>query len=245
MLKLLLLVFSGLKFGKLLTTGGTMLISLVVYAFIYGWRYAAGFIALLFVHEMGHFIAARQRGLNVGAPTFIPFLGAWINMKDMPRNAETEAYVGLGGPLLGTLGALPFYFIARDTGPEGAWVMAIAYAGFFINLFNLIPLSPLDGGRITAVLSPRLWLLGVPIIGFMLWRNPTNPVLILIVLLAIPQVIKAWKFRRNDPADGGYYVASLSTRITYGAIYIGLLAFLASMVFDAHEWLMAHRSQAS
>jgi Zn-dependent protease len=243
MLKLLLLVFSGLKFGKLLTTGGTMLISLVVYAFIYGWRYAAGFVALLFVHEMGHFIAARQRGLNVGAPTFIPFLGAWINMKDMPRDAETEAYVGLGGPLLGTLGTLPFYFMARDAGPEDAWLMAIAYAGFFLNLFNLIPLSPLDGGRITAVLSPKLWLLGVPIVGLLIWRNPTNPVLILIVLLAIPQVMKAWKFRRNDPADAGYYVASLSTRITYGAIYIGLLLFLASMSYEVHEWLMAARSQ--
>ena len=74
MFKLLMLLLSGLKFGKLLTTGGTMLISLVVYAWIYGWRYAAGFIALLFVHEMGHYIAAKQRGLNVGAPTFIILL---------------------------------------------------------------------------------------------------------------------------------------------------------------------------
>jgi Zn-dependent protease len=89
MIKLLFLLLSGLKFGKLLTTGGTMLISLVVYAWMFGWRYAAGFIVLLFVHEMGHFIAARQRGLNVGAPTFIPFLGAWIEMKDMPHDAET------------------------------------------------------------------------------------------------------------------------------------------------------------
>ena len=78
MFKLLALLLSGAKFGKLLTTGGTMLVSLVVYAWIYGWRYAAGFIALLFVHEMGHFIAARHKGLNVGAPTFIPFVGAWV-----------------------------------------------------------------------------------------------------------------------------------------------------------------------
>ena len=67
MLKLLLLLFSGLKFGKIFMTGGTMLISVVVYAWIFGWRYAVGFVALLFVHEMGHFIAARQRGLPVGA----------------------------------------------------------------------------------------------------------------------------------------------------------------------------------
>lgn len=241
MFKILLLLFSGLKFGKLLTTGGTMLISLVVYAFIYGWKYAAGFIALLFVHEMGHFIAARQRGLNVGAPTFIPFLGAWIDMKDMPHDAETEAYVGLGGPLVGTLGALACYFLARDMAHSGQWLLAVAYAGFFLNLFNLIPLSPLDGGRITAVLSPRLWLLGVPVMGFLLWRNPLNPVLIMIAILAIPQVIKAWKFRADDPAHAGYYVASAETRLTYATAYIGLLAFLAVMTHDVHEMLTAMR----
>ena len=105
MLKLLALLLSGAKLGKLLTTGGTMLISLVVYAWLYGWRYAAGFIALLFVHEMGHFIAARHKGLNVGLPTFIPFVGAWVELKDMPHDAQTEAFVGLAGPLLGTVGA--------------------------------------------------------------------------------------------------------------------------------------------
>lgn len=241
MLKILFLLFSGLKFGKLLTTGGTMLISLVVYAFIYGWKYAAGFIALLFVHEMGHFIAARQRGLNVGAPTFIPFMGAWIEMKDMPHDAETEAYVGLGGPLLGTLGALLCYFLARDLDHSGKWLLAVAYAGFFLNLFNLIPLSPLDGGRITAVLSPRLWLLGVPVMGFLLWRNPLNPVLIMIAIIAIPQVMKAWRFRADDPAHAGYYVASAETRLTYATAYIGLLAFLAVMTHDVHEMLAVVR----
>src|SRR4030095_10698408 len=108
-MKLLLLLLSGAKFGKLLTTGGTMLISLVAYAFVFGWRYAAGVVVLLFVHEMGHYIAARQKGVDVGAPPFIPFVGAWINLKDMPHDARTEAYVGLGGPLLGTAGAVLCY----------------------------------------------------------------------------------------------------------------------------------------
>ncbi|MEO7887731.1 MAG: site-2 protease family protein, partial [Polaromonas sp.] len=154
MTKLLLLLFTGAKFGKLLLTGGSMLISVFAYALLFGWRYAVGFVALLFVHEMGHYIAARQRGLNVGAPTFIPFVGAWVELKDMPHDAETEAYVGLGGPLLGTIGALACYFIARDQ--DSNLLLAIAYSGFFLNLFNLIPLSPFDGGRITAVLSPRI-----------------------------------------------------------------------------------------
>jgi Zn-dependent protease len=240
MFKLLLMVLGGLKLGKVLLTGGTMLISVVVYAFIFGWRYAVGFVALLFVHEMGHFIAARQRGLNVGAPTFIPFVGAWIEMKDMPHDAETEAYVGLAGPLVGTLGALACYFLARDMGPDGQWLLAVAYAGLFLNLFNLIPLSPLDGGRITAVLSPKLWLLGVPVLLGLFWLNP-SPMLILIAVMAAPQVMKAWKFRADDPAHAAYYQASAETRLTYAIAYIGLLGFLAVMTHDVHEMLGAAR----
>lgn len=238
MIKWLLLLFGALKFSKLLTTGGTMLLSVGVYAWIYGWRYAVGFVGLLFVHEMGHFIAARQRGLKVGAPTFIPFLGAWIEMKDMPHNAETEAYVGLGGPLIGTLGALACYAVARDGGPELMWLLAVSYAGFFLNLFNLIPLSPLDGGRITAVLSPKLWLLGAPILVGLFWLNP-NPVLLIVALLAAPQVFKAWKFRAEDPIHADYYRALPQTRWVYGTAYLGLLVFLAVMTHDVHEMLKA------
>jgi len=113
-MKLLLLLLGGAKFGKLLTTGGTMLISVGAYALIWGWRYAAGFVALLFCHEMGHYLAARQRGLKVGAPTFIPFVGAWIELKEQPMNAETEAYVAMAGPLAGTAASLACYLLARS-----------------------------------------------------------------------------------------------------------------------------------
>jgi Zn-dependent protease len=237
MLKLLLLLFSGLKFGKIFMTGGTMLISVVVYAWIFGWRYAVGFVALLFVHEMGHFIAARQRGLPVGAPTFIPFVGAWIEMKQLPHDAETEAYVGMGGPLVGSLGALACYFVARDMGEEGRWLLAVAYGGFFLNLFNLIPMSPLDGGRITAVLSPKLWLLGVPVLMAVFWWNP-SPILILVAIMAAPQVMKAWRFKANDPSHGDYYQASAETRLTYATAYIGLIVFLSVMTHDVHQMLV-------
>lgn len=240
MLKLLLLLSGGLKLGKLLLTGGSMLVSLVVYAWVFGWRYAAGFVALLFVHEMGHYLAARQRGLNVGAPTFIPFVGAWIELKEMPHDAETEAYVGLGGPLVGTLGALACYFVARDMGHAGNWLLAVAYSGFFLNLFNLIPLSPLDGGRITAVLSPRIWLLGAPMLLAMFWWRP-SPMLILLAVLAAPQVLKAWRHRADDPAHGGYYEASGETRLTYASAYLGLAGFLAVMTHDVHQMLQAQR----
>jgi len=234
MAKLLLLLFTGAKFGKLLLTGGSMLVSVFAYALLFGWRYAVGFVVLLFVHEMGHYIAARQRGLNVGAPTFIPFVGAWVELKDMPHDAETEAYVGLGGPLLGTIGALACYFFARDQ--DSNLLLAIAYSGFFLNLFNLIPLSPFDGGRITAVLSPRVWLLGVPVLVALFFWRP-SPMLILMALLAAPQLLKAIRYKSNSEEAQTYYAVSAATRFEYGFYYLALAGFLAVMTHDVHEML--------
>ena len=239
MTKLLLLLLSGAKLGKVALTGGSMLLSLIVYAFVFGWRYAAGFIALLFVHEMGHYIAARRRGLDVGAPTFIPFVGAWIELKQLPHDAETEAFVGLGGPLLGSVGALACYFIARSY--DADWLLAVSYAGFFLNLFNLIPLSPFDGGRITAVLSPRIWLLGVPVLGALFWWRP-SPMLILVALLAAPQVWKALRYRSDSAEAQTYYAVSARTKWEYGLYYLVLLAFLALATHDVHEQLQALRA---
>ena len=234
MLKLLLLLLSGAKLGKLLTTGGTMLLSVVVYAFVFGWKYAVGFVALLFVHEAGHYVAARRRGLDVGAPTFIPFLGAWIAMKDLPHDAETEAYVGLGGPLLGTVGAMVVWLMAQSW--QLPWLLAVAYSGFFLNLFNLIPLSPFDGGRITAVLTPRVWLLGVPVLGALFWYRP-SPMLLIIAVLAAPQVWKALTYRRDSAEAQTYYAVGASVRWRYGLIYVVLTAFLALATFEVHEQL--------
>ncbi len=233
-MKLLLLALAGAKFGKLLTTGGTMLLSLAVYATIWGWRYAAGFIALLFAHELGHVIAARQRGLPVSAPAFIPFMGAFITMRGQPENVETEAHVAIGGPLLGTIAAFGMYFWAREE--DSQLLLAIAYAGFFLNLFNLLPISPLDGGRITAVLGPRIWFLGVPILlGLMLWRP--SPVLIVVALMAAPQVMKAWRHDPAAPENVAYYGIPAQAKLEYMALYLGLAALLALMTEGVHEML--------
>jgi Zn-dependent protease len=209
--KLLLLLLSGAKFGKILLTGGTMLISVAAYSLLFGWWYAAGFVALIFVHEMGHFIAARRRGLNVGAPTFIPFVG--------------------------TLGALACYYLGRQLG--NSLLLALSYAGFFLNLFNLIPLSPFDGGRVTAAISPKLWLIGAPIlIGLFLYRP--NPLLLIFAIVAAPQVMKAWRGPQTE-AERAYYNVSLETRTTYSIFYIGLVVFLAVMCHDLHRELPAAR----
>lgn len=234
MIRALVLLFTAFKFSKLFLTGGTMLLSVAVYATIYGWKYAVGLVGLIFVHELGHYIAARQRGLNVGAPTFIPFVGAWIQLKEQPKSVETEAYVAAAGPFLGTLGAFACYFLAREMGSQ--LLLAISYAGFFINLFNLLPLSPLDGGRITAIISPRVWLVGAPLlVGLALWHP--SPMLFLVAILALPHVMAAWRFDPKKAATAGYYAAPLSEKIEYGALYIGMTALLAIMTYEVHEML--------
>ena len=230
---LLALLVSG-KLGKVLLTGGSMVVSIFAYAWVLGWKFAVGFVLLLFIHEMGHYIAARQRGLDVGAPTFIPFVGAWIELKQQPHDAETEAYVGFAGPLAGTLGALACYFVARQT--DSTLLLAVANAGFFLNLFNLIPLSPFDGGRITAVISPRVWFLGIPVLILLFLYRP-SPLLILMAFLAAPQLIKAWNYDPKAPENQAYYSINLEQRLTYGLFYIGLAAFLAIMSHELHQAL--------
>ena len=234
MIKALLALLAAGKLGKVLLTGGTMLISVFAYALIYGWWYAVGFVLLIFVHEMGHFLAARQRGLDVGAPTFIPFVGAWIVLKDLPHDVETEAWIGLAGPLLGSVGALACYYAWRVT--DEPLMLALAYAGFFINLFNLIPISPFDGGRITAILSPRVWLLGVPILIALFFWHP-SPILILMAVLAAPQVWKAIKFDPSAPENQAYYSVTPAQRLEYAVYYLALAGFLALISYDVHETL--------
>ena len=234
MSRILMLLFAGLKFGKLFGTVGTMLISIGVYAIAFGWRYAVGIVAMLFVHEMGHYIAARQRGLRVGLPMFIPFMFAWVKLEDMPHDAETDAHIALAGPMLGTVGAIGAYFLAREYGTH--WLLAVAYTGFFINLINMIPLPPLDGGRITAVLSPRIWLLGMPIIGALLLFH-FSFILLLVAILAAPHVFSAFRFNKDDPANQQYFAVSPRVRWEYGLLYVGLIAFLAYMTNDVDQQL--------
>lgn len=142
-----------------------MLVSVGAYAFLFPWQFAVGFVILIFIHEMGHVVAAKRKGLPVTAPTFIPFMGALIMLKRNPQDAETEAYVAFGGPLLGTVGALIAYALGYYT--ENPFFYGLAWIGFAINLFNLVPIHPLDGGRIVTAITRWLWILGL-ILGVLL-----------------------------------------------------------------------------
>ena len=226
---LLALLLAG-KLGKVLLSGGSMVLSVAVYAQVFGWKYAIGFIFLLLCHEMGHYIAARQRGLEVGLPTFIPLVGAWISLKNQRLDAETTAFVGLSGPLLGSTTSFVVYMIALHY--ESHWLLAIAYAGFVLNLFNLIPVVPLDGGHVVAVISPKIWIVGIPLlIALFLWRP--NPLLIIVTILAVP---RAWAALRGkvsiNPDDE---LPSNGLKVRFAAEYLGLVCFLALLTFEVHS----------
>ncbi len=176
----------------------------------------------LLLHECGHLIVARYFGLNVGAPVFIPFMGAFIALKDAPRNAWIESWVGIGGPLLGSLAALVCHAIGLSLGLP--LFIALAWVGYWLNLFNLTPIGQLDGGRIATALSPWLWVPGLGIMGWMLWQHPTNFIIWLIVLFSIPRVISL--FRARTPEEQRFYEIEPAQRWTMGAMYFGLIAAL-------------------
>ena len=222
LLKFKALLIPVLKFFPvLLKTGGTMLLTIWLYAQAWGWWFALGFVLLIFVHECGHLIAAKRIGLKVGAPVFIPFMGAFIALKEAPKNAWIEAQVGIGGPLLGTVGAAVcdgLYLLSGN-----ALFRGLAYIGFLLNLFNLAPLGFLDGGRIVTALSPWLWLAGLVVVGALLFSH-FNVLLLLILIMSLPRLFSL--FRRRTPEETRYFEVTPEQRWTMAALYFGLVAFL-------------------
>src|SRR5437867_5912766 len=202
LLKFKALLLPVLKFLPiLLKTGGSMFLTIGLYAMAWGWWWALGFVLLIFVHECGHLLAARRVGLKVGAPVFIPFMGAFIALKEAPRNAWIEAQVGIGGPLLGTVGAVVCYGLYLVTG--NPFFSALAYTGFFLNLFNLAPVGFLDGGRVATALSPWLWLVGIVIVGLLMVRDYMlyqhfSFLLLLIFVFSLPRVFSLFRKRTDE-----------------------------------------------
>src|SRR5947209_970131 len=185
-----------------------MLVSIAAYGLIWGLPFAAGFVLLLLIHETGHAIELRRKGIRASAPMFIPFLGAVISARSLGENALAEAQVGLAGPILGSLGAVACIPLWHATGND--LFRALAFTGFFLNLFNLIPVSPFDGGRAMAAMSPRLWLAGVAVMvvaGLALH----NVFVLVFALIGASSSWQRWKSIRagGEPAAAYYRVRPL------------------------------------
>src|ERR1700676_4876612 len=179
---------------KVLTTAGTALVSVAAYTLFFSWPFALGFVVLLFVHEMGHVIQLRREGLKATAPMFIPFLGAVVAAKSLGENALAEARVGLAGPVLGTAGAAVCLLIGEAGNSD--FFRALAYVGFFLNLFNLLPVVPLDGGRAMAAMAPWMWFVGLGALVALLLIVP-NFILLLIVFFGAMETWRRWKQRKT------------------------------------------------
>jgi Zn-dependent protease len=216
--------------AKLLTTAGSMVVSLAAYAWFFGWWFGVGFVLLLFVHEMGHAIQLRREGVKAGWPVFIPGLGAYIAMKEMPKDAGAEARVGLAGPILGSIGSLVPLLLWHLTGDD--IFRALAFIGFFLNLFNLVPILPLDGGRAMAAVSPVFWGVGLALIVVAAVLFP-SPIILIIVVLGGFETWRRYK-ARNSPAMKEYLNVSRGTRLGVGVVYIGLALLLAFGIHATH-----------
>ncbi|MGV1048525.1 MAG: site-2 protease family protein [Solirubrobacterales bacterium] len=208
---------------KLLATFGSMLVSIAAYSLLFGLPFAAGFVVLLLLHELGHVFQLRREGIKASAPIFIPFLGAAIAAKSLGEDAAAEARVGLAGPIAGTLATLV---------PLGLWLLtgaefwrALAYLGFVLNLFNLLPVVPLDGGRAMAALSPALWLAGLAGLLALALVYP-SPILFLILAFGAFESWRRWR-TRTTAAGRAYYAIAGRTRALVAVVYVGLAAGLA------------------
>lgn len=208
---------------KIFTTSASMLVSIGAYALIWGWKFAVGFVLLLLVHELGHVIELRRQGVPASAPLFIPFLGAVVGMKQMPKDAWNEAKVALAGPILGSLGAAAVWIAGEAL--DSDLLVALAFVGFFLNLFNLLPIVPLDGGRAVAAIHPVFWAVGLAGLVALAFLAP-NPILLVILVLGGLELWRRWQ-ERKDPEAAGYYQVRPWQRAVVGVTYVGLAAVLA------------------
>lgn len=208
------------KFGKFAGTFLSMLVTVLIYMQTYGLPFAVGFVLLIFIHEMGHSLMAKYEGLDVSAPMFIPFVGAFIRMKELPKSAIAEAKIALGGPVLGSLAAFACYGLYHLT--KNSFFLHLTYVGLLINLFNLIPLTPLDGGRVAGAISPKIWIIGLVVaVGVMFWMF--SPILLMIIVFGAIEAYHLWKEPKPE-----YYAISPKERMTMVLLYFGLVAILGS-----------------
>lgn len=216
------------KFGailvkiKSLTLLGSMAVSIAAYASLWGWKYAVGFVLLILVHEVGHVIVLRARGIKAGWPVFLPFLGAFVSMQSTPRSVYEEAESALAGPVFGTAGALALGYYAHVQHSD--LLMSLAFTGLFLNLFNLLPVLPLDGGRVAGALHPVIWFGGLLVL--LVWEiyRPSGIIIVILVLGGF-ELYRRWK-DRGSQASQVYFALQPGQRVKIGTAYLALIAII-------------------
>jgi Zn-dependent protease len=226
-------LFAFLKYGLVLVKFGTfgptlitMIIAVWFYTLFFGPAFAVGIVALILVHELGHFIVARWMGLPARLPIFVGPLGAFTNLRRAPGDAGKSGIIALAGPALGTVAALMCFLLASIAAPGYAryLLLALAFFGCFLNLINLVPVGFLDGAKVADAIPKWMNVVGLLVVaGVVLLFG--NPIGIIFLILGIFHTIG--RFRRAGPDTNPLQLAA-SRRLGLGAAYIGILVVAAA-----------------
>lgn len=208
------------KVGPLLSMGASM----AAYGWLFGWKFGVGMVSLIFVHELGHGLVMRALGVPAGPMTFIPFFGAVIEMKGRPVSSYHDALIALGGPILGTAATLPVLAFGITTGSQFA--LALSHWGCMVNLFNLLPIGMLDGGRIAASLNRWTLPAGIALSGVGIYAFPHNPIMYLTALSACASTYT--RFFGSESREAEFWNMSKDKQILVAGAYVSLIAVLAA-----------------
>jgi Zn-dependent protease len=217
--------FEGFGLTQFAVAGVSMVLSIAAVATKAPLPLAIGFVIIILVHEIGHALVIRAKGLRAGAMVFIPFIGGAVTLKDQPRSAYDDAQIGLAGPIFGTAACLIVLQIYKVTGAP--LYLAVAVAGFAVNLINLLPIGMLDGGRISAAVTKWMWVIGGAILVYKVYKQP-NPLMLLVVILVAFQVY-ASILREHD--DKTFYDVTIGQRAGIAVAYFALVIFLGHQTY--------------
>jgi len=212
--------FEGFGLTQFAVAGASMALSIAAYATKAPLPLVIGFVLIVLIHEIGHAVVIRAKGLRAGVMVFIPFIGGAVTLKDQPRSAYDDAQIGLAGPIAGTFASLFALQIFKWT--NAPLYLAIAAAGFAVNLLNLLPIGMLDGGRISAAVTKWMWVLGGGALIYKVFKQP-NPLILLVLALVAFQVY-ASIVREKD--DKNFYDVTIGQRAGIALAYFFLVVFL-------------------
>src|SRR5437870_4945462 len=212
--------FEGFGLTQFAVAGASMALSIAAYATKAPLPLVIGFALIILIHEIGHAVVIRAKGLRAGVMVFIPFIGGAVTLKDQPRSAYDDAQIGLAGPIAGTVASLIVLQIFKWT--NAPMYLAIAAAGFAVNLLNLLPIGMLDGGRISAAVTKWMWVFGGGALVYKVVKQ-SNP-LMLVVLLLVAFQVYASIAREKDQSS--FYDVTISQRAAIAIAYFSLVFFL-------------------
>lgn len=223
--------FEGFGVMQYAIAGGSFAVTIAAYARQWPLAIVVGFVVITLIHEIGHAVVIRAKGLRAGFMVFIPFVGGAVTLRDQPRTAYDDALIGLAGPFAGTLASL--FVLQMYKWLADPLYLLIAFLGFALNLFNLLPIGMLDGGRISAAVTKWMWLIGGGAVVYKVIDQP-NPLTIIIAVLAAFQVYASIV---REKTDKRFYESTPTQRAAIAVLYFALVIFLGHQTWMAYDRL--------